>query len=93
MDQNHLYVEPASMIESLCKVNLEDDAFHTFYFDRVNGFLCSSYGLMDLSILKERKLLWIDMVGEYGMKPIHNDLNDDFVKGIAERDWLKVIKG
>lgn len=87
MDHNHLYVEPANTIESICKVNLEDDAFHIFYFDRVDGLLFNPYGLMDLAILNERKLLWRDMVGEYGTKLVCNDISNYFVKDIVERDW------
>lgn len=89
MDHNHLNENPNKIIEILCKVNLKDDSFHIFYFDRLNGFLCSIYGIMDLAILKECKLLWRDMVGEYGAEPICND----FVKGIAESDWSKIMEG
>ena len=53
MSQNHTDVEPIWMVESFGEVNLEDDAFAFFSFDRVKGLLSSSNGLMDLSVMEE----------------------------------------
>ena len=56
LEKVELNVGPACAIKILCEVNLEDGAFNTFELDRVQGFLGSTYGFMNLSLAKEGKL-------------------------------------
>ena len=48
---------------------------------------------MDPSIKEEPKLLLRNKIGQHPLQFVGYGLSNNFVEKIAQRDWLKVLKG
>ena len=79
MDEYELNEDPTSTIKSLGKVNLKDGTFQTFELDRVQGFLSSANGFMNLPLIEEGKLFLGYMLGQYRLDMVGNDFGYDLV--------------
>lgn len=79
MDKNHFDIQPIGMIKSFGKVNLKKDTLEVLRPDGVNGFLSQSNGFMNLSGIKEGKLLGGYMSGKNWFEPAGDGLGYDLV--------------
>ena len=65
---------------------IKDDYLELFAFDSVESLLCSSNGLMDLTVVEERKFLRRDVFRENGLDAIGDNFGDDIIDTIAKRN-------
>lgn len=92
MDEEHFNVKPADPVKSFRQVNLKKDAFEMFGPNGMKGFLGRTDGFMDLSIFKKHKFLRSNVLGKDGSESVGNNLGDDLVETITQRNGAIVIE-